>query len=66
MKLSGNSSIISRDRIEAGQGESAVIPVGPSEEHPQPGVNVIRDGNIVRAIEVTCDCGKTTRIICNY
>lgn len=33
---------------------------------PAPKVALIRDGDIVRAIEVTCPCGNTMVIECDY
>lgn len=33
---------------------------------PPPTISLIRDGDVVRAIEVTCPCGNTMVIECDY
>lgn len=45
--------------------------VGSSHVHPrtvggQPKVELVRDGDIVKAIDVTCSCGEQIRIWCSY
>jgi len=44
------------------------LPVGALRETPcpEPQVNVIRDGDVVRAIEVVCTCGKRIVLDCVY
>ncbi len=37
---------------------------GPAGEEPC--VEVIRDGDVIQAIDVTCTCGKRIRIRCDY
>jgi hypothetical protein len=32
----------------------------------EPRVEVIRDGDVIQAIDVTCTCGKRIRIHCEY
>lgn len=36
------------------------------ETHAEPIINIIRDGDTVRAIEVICTCGKRTVLSCVY
>jgi hypothetical protein len=47
-------------------GES--LPVGAPGAEPcaEPQVNVIRDGDVVRAIEVVCTCGQRVVLDCVY
>jgi len=44
------------------------LPVGlPGEEScAEPQVNVIRDGDVIRAIEVVCTCGQRVVLDCVY
>ena len=32
----------------------------------QPKVELVREGDVVKAIDVTCSCGETMRIWCSY
>lgn len=44
-----------------------VIRVGPDQvKASSPRVELIRDGDVVRAIEVVCSCGERTTIRCDY
>jgi hypothetical protein len=43
---------------------SVAIPAGPG--HQQTEVHLIREGDIVREIEVTCSCGEVLRLLCQY
>jgi hypothetical protein len=38
----------------------------PATEQAEPKVEVIRDGNLVRAVEVVCPCGERIRIRFDY
>jgi hypothetical protein len=43
------------------------VRVGPPRAATaEPQVQVVRDGDLVRAIEVTCPCGACVRIVCEY
>ncbi len=73
------SKVLPRSRVREGEravpvfiphlGESAPTEVSPSRPtHPshQPRVHVVRDGNTIQAIEITCSCGQEMRLICEY
>ncbi len=40
----------------------------PHSGHPkgEPRIELIRDGDIIRAIEVICSCGERIRLRCDY
>jgi hypothetical protein len=43
----------------------------PAEERREPAaagprVELVREGGVVRAIDVTCSCGERLRIVCEY
>jgi hypothetical protein len=42
--------------------------VGGSHAHAggQPTIELVREGELVKAIDVTCPCGETIRIWCSY
>lgn len=49
---------------------SAAVTQPPMEPHKShavgPTVEVVREGDVVRAIDVTCACGERIRIVCEY
>ncbi len=52
--------IIKHQRVRLGQGlgESDARPRAPGKKH----VRAIEHDGVVRAIEITCSCGETTRV----
>lgn len=44
------------------------FPVGPPRhvQATEPRVELVREGDIVRAIDVTCECGRQLRLRCIY
>jgi hypothetical protein len=45
------------------------VPIGgprPAEPRGEPKVHLVRDGGVIRAIEVICACGELIRIRCEY
>ena len=34
--------------------------------HPKPTIELVTEGNIVRAIDVTCPCGQKVRLWCSF
>lgn len=48
-------------------GES--VPIGtprPGESRGEPKIQLVREGGVIRAIEVICACGELIRIRCEY
>ena len=40
---------------------------GPhSHDQQQPVIELIHDGDVITAIDVTCSCGETIRLWCSY
>lgn len=58
------SRVIRGTAINTSEPRSVVIPTGAG--HQQTEVNLIREGDVVREIEVTCSCGEILRLICQY
>jgi hypothetical protein len=48
------------------QGRSRLVGPGAQQAEPVPTVSVIRRGDIVDALQVTCTCGRITRVQCIY
>lgn len=46
--------------------EAEVVGVPAPAEEESSRIEVIREGDYIRAIEVTCACGRKTRIRCDY
>ena len=44
----------------------ARVPVPGAHPEAQPTVELIRAGNVIRAIDVTCTCGRRIRLRCHY
>ena len=56
--IPGSSVRVSEETAPVGAPRSA--PVGA------PHVELIRDGDVIRAIDVTCSCGQRIRLRCSY
>ncbi len=46
-------------------GETARVVI-PRPAAGEPHIELIREGNVIRAIEVTCTCGQRIRLRCVY
>jgi hypothetical protein len=54
-------------RLVRVSGEPAFVGARAVTDEPgQPRVEMIRDGDILRAIDVVCSCGKRIRLRCVY
>jgi hypothetical protein len=47
-------------------GEVAHVTVPRPGGGPEPRVELIREGDVVQAIEITCGCGQRIRVRCVY
>lgn len=47
-------------------GEPARVPVPGVTESAEPKVELIRQGDVVQAIDITCSCGERIRLKCVY
>ncbi len=47
-------------------GRAAVTIASPHARACAPLVEVIRDGDVIQAIDVTCACGEKIRVRCDY
>lgn len=45
-----------------------VARIGGAHSHStgQPSVELVREGDVVKAIDITCSCGEKMRIWCSY
>ena len=46
--------------------EVTCVGIPHSHDRQQPVIELIRDGEVVTAIDVTCSCGETIRLWCSY
>ena len=46
--------------------ERTRVSIPASQEQAEAHVEIIRDGKVVQAIEITCSCGQHIRISCDY
>jgi hypothetical protein len=58
-------TVVPARRVRAGE---VVAPVGPPRagRTGEPHVELVREGDVVRAIDVTCTCGQRLRLRCLY
>lgn len=59
------ASLVSVQRVRDAGGR-VVVPVPGHEQCEQPTIELIREGSIVRAIDITCPCGRRLRVLCEY
>ena len=57
--------IISRE-LASDNGVAQSIPCGSSGTSPASSIQVIKDGDVIRAINVHCRCGEVIEVVCNY
>ncbi|MDB4756286.1 hypothetical protein OAG56_02855 [Mariniblastus sp.] len=68
--MATSKSLISKEQCSEASGTSVTI--GPTarltqhSENDSLAINVVKDGNDIRFIEVQCECGKINRIVCEY
>jgi len=61
----GTPSVLPAHRVIQG---AEAARVGHAHQHvaTEPIVELVREGDLVRAIDVTCSCGEKLRIWCSY
>ena len=47
-------------------GDAARILIGRPDTPGEPRIELIRSGDVIQAIDVTCTCGHRVRLRCNY
>ena len=58
--------VVSADRIRV---SDEAVPIGVphhGEARGEPKIQLVREGGVIRAIEVICSCGELIRIRCDY
>ena len=59
------SSILDSSHIVISS-KSVCLHHGAGQIHDQIRVNVIRDGNVIKRIKISCPCGRTAELDCQY
>jgi hypothetical protein len=58
--------LVSADRVRVSE-EAVLIGVPRAgESRGEPKIQLVREGGVIRAIEVVCSCGELIRIRCDY
>ncbi|HKI37322.1 MAG TPA: hypothetical protein VKA46_36045 [Gemmataceae bacterium] len=64
------SSVVPGRKVLVGEGAAAVMIVPPRLQPASPGcapqIELVRDGEVIQAIDVTCSCGQKIRLRCLY
>jgi hypothetical protein len=50
--------------LVAGPNARVRIPAAPPAQEPK--LELVREGEVVRALDVMCSCGEKIRIVCEY
>ena len=64
IKQDQGHGLVPSHRVRLARERTRVCPPGQPPAEPQ--IILIRDGDVVRAIEVVCTCGKRTRMNCVF
>jgi hypothetical protein len=57
--------VVSSQRVREAGGR-AVVPVPGHEQCDEPVIELIRQGDVIQAIDITCPCGRRLRVLCDY
>lgn len=60
-----HSGVVASRCVRVGN-DAARVTVGRQTAAAQPQVEVIRDGDVIQAIDVICACGQRIRVRCQY
>ena len=58
--------VVPADRVRV---SDEAVPIGapsPGGSRGEPKIQLVREGGVIRAIEVVCSCGELIRIRCDY
>ncbi len=59
-------SVVPGRKVLVEGGAAAVTILPPGARPCAPHIEVVRDGDVIRAIDVTCTCGEKVRLRCAY
>jgi len=68
--MNNSNALLSKEKLSIQS--SSTIAIGPGagttvhSEQDKVSLNVVRENGQVKFIEVQCECGKITRIVCDY
>jgi hypothetical protein len=57
--------VVSAQRVRD-SGQRVRVPVPGHEACAEPVIEVVRQGDVVVAIDITCPCGRSFRVVCDY
>jgi hypothetical protein len=46
--------------------EHAPVPIPAETKSREPKIELVRENDVIRAIDVTCACGQKIRLVCDY
>jgi hypothetical protein len=66
--LAGGGQLVPAEQVRV---SDEAVPIGApqparSQARGEPKIQLVRDGGVIRAIEVICSCGELIRIKCEY
>ncbi len=59
------TAIIPQQRVVFSH-EHAAVPIPAETKSREPKIELIRENDVIRAIDVTCACGQKIRLACDY
>ena len=60
------SPVVRAARVRVGGEPVRIGAPAPQGASPEPTVRIVREGDVIQALEVTCSCGERIRIRCEY
>jgi hypothetical protein len=62
----GYRAVVPGRKVLVENGPAAVMILPPGARPGAPQIEVVRDGDVIQAIDVTCACGAKIRLRCCY
>ncbi len=64
-QLPGIAPVLRRESMPEKR-EAIQVPIPNWDAGAVPGIKVNKENDVVRSIEITCSCGQTMQIVCDY
>ncbi len=66
MKNSPSNAVIHAQNVQLTEDSARVCRPNAGPAKVEPRIELIREGDMVRAIEIICSCGERIRVRCDY
>ena len=59
-------AVVAANRVQVGSQAVRVVQSRPEPDRDDATIELIRDGDVVRAMDITCSCGEHIIVRCDY